>query len=293
MSNWRKRFLTRAVGLPAVMLASVCARAEDGIQNAVTFYASFDKSIEGDFGSGGLSASLRSDDPQNKGQYIILEDFVPTVFRIVADGGKHGGALEARDALPRRGRLFFPAKGNIAFKPTGWSGSVSFWLQTNPDTMLKTRFCDPIQITQKRAADGALWVDFPDTKPRDLRLGAFTSLAEGQKPVKESDPAAPLIRVKKIGFQEDEWHHIVMTWQNVDSGKPNARVALWIDGRRKGELTERDISMKWDIDRTGIYFAVGLIGRLDELAIFDRALTKGEIVALFGDAGMLSVLKSR
>ena len=40
---------------------------------------------------------------------------------------------------------------------------ASFWINTNPDTMLKTRFCDPLQITQKRAGDGGLWIDFPDT----------------------------------------------------------------------------------------------------------------------------------
>jgi len=180
--------------------------------------------------------------------------------------------------------------GFLAYQAGGWGSSVSFWLKTNPDTMLKLRFCDPIQITQKRAADGALWVDFPDTKPRDLRLGAFTSLGPGEKPVKESDPAAPLIHVRKIGFKEGEWHHIVMTWRNVDSGKPDANVALWIVGRRIGELTNRDIAMKWDIKQTCIYVAVGLIGRLDELALFSRALTDEEIRSLSRDAGFVSKL---
>jgi hypothetical protein len=280
--------LTIAVFCLAVLVTNEVQAAEP-IRESVTFYASFDKQLAEDFGGGSLAVSTRSDVPKKRGEYVIQAGFPAEAFRIVPNG-KHGGALEAVDVLPNRGRLFFPARGNIAFKPTGWNGSVSFWLKTNPDTMLKTKYCDPIQITQKRAHDGALWVDFPDTKPRDLRLGAFSSLAVGEAPVKESDPAAPLIRVKKIGFKKDEWHHIVMTWRNIDTGKPDANVSLWIDGRRVGQVPKREIGMKWDLDRTGIYIAVSLIGQLDELAIFDRELTKGEVGSLFRDAGLLSQL---
>lgn len=269
--------------------ASSCL-AEDAFRNAVTFYASFDEQVAGDAGGGSLAVSTRSDNPAEKGQYIVRGGYPAMAFRIARDG-KHGGCLQAVDVLPDRGRLFFPAKGNLAFKSGNWAGSASFWLKTNPDTMLKTRFCDPLQITHKSAADGALWIDFPDTKPRDLRLGAFTALGEGEKPVRESDPAAPLIHVRKIGFKEDEWHHMAMTWRNVDSGRPDAEIALWIDGRKGGALTKRDIAMKWDIDKTGIYFAVGLIGRLDELAIFDRVLTPAEIGVLYKNAAALSGLR--
>lgn len=271
----------------ASTIAGRTAQSEDSLRDSLSFYASFDKQIVGDFGGGKLGVSTRSDDPAKKGSYLIREGFPQEAFRIAPDG-KHGGCLEAVDVLPRRGRLFFPAKGNIGFRAGGWSGSVSFWLKTNPDTMLKTRFCDPIQITRKRAHDGALWIDFPDTTPRDLRLGAFTALGDGEKPLKESNPAAPLIRVKKVGFKEDEWHHLVMTWKNLDSGKADAKVALWIDGRRIGELRERNIAMKWDVEKAGIYFAVGLIGRMDELAIFRRELTPDEISGLHHDAGLVS-----
>lgn len=274
--------------LSVVSFAHLCP-AEDAIQKSLSFYASFDRKIVGDSGGGELGVWTRSDDPERKGSYLIREEYPKEAFRIV-DDGKHGGCLEAVKVLPRRGRLFFAAKGNIGFRQGGWSGSVSFWLKTNPDTMLKTRFCDPIQITQKRAHDGALWIDFPDSKPRDLRLGAFTALSQGEKPLKESDPLAPLIRVNKIGFQKDEWHHLAMTWRNLDSGKADATVALWIDGKKLGELKDRNIAMKWDVEKAGIYFAVGLIGQMDELAIFRRELTPAEVATLHKDAGLVSRL---
>src|SRR5439155_250054 len=82
------------------------------------------------------------------------------VFTIAKDGGIHGGALEVKDVLPRNGRIFIPAKGNLAFKKGGWGGAVSFWMKTDPETLLKTKFCDPFQITHKGANNAGIWVDF-------------------------------------------------------------------------------------------------------------------------------------
>jgi hypothetical protein len=173
----------------------------------LTFYASFDEAVRGDFGGGALLPSTRRDNPELKGAYLYREGVDEKVFRIARGKGVHGGALEAVDVLPDRGRIFFPAKGNLPYRPGGWGGAVSFWLNTTllrslsggrtakerrrPNALLKTPFCDPVQITEKAASNGGLWVDFPDQTPRDLRLGVFPALAEGEKPVPESDPQAP------------------------------------------------------------------------------------------------------
>ena len=271
---------------------AVAPPSPDGIRESVSFYASFDERIAGDFGGRSLKPRIRHDHETTKGRYVYSDGIPADAFRIV-EGGIHGGSLEATAVPPRRGRLFFPAKGNLPFNASGWSGSVSFWLQCNPDTMLKTRFCDPVQITERRAGDGGLWIDFPDSKPRDLRLGAFRALEPGEKSVKESDPQAPLIRVRRIGFQENEWHHLAMTWRNLDTGRADAHVTLFIDGKRIGALADRDIAMKWNLDRTGIYFAVGLIGRLDELAVFKRELTADEIGLLHRNPGLLGSLAAK
>ena len=44
--------------------------------------------------------------------------------------------------LPRNGRIFFPGKGNLAYQPGGWGGAVSVWIDTDPNVLLKTRFCE-------------------------------------------------------------------------------------------------------------------------------------------------------
>jgi hypothetical protein len=157
--------------------------------------------------------------------------------------------------------------------------------------MVKSSFCDPIQITQKGAGNGGLWVDFNDAKPRDLRHGAFPAVAEGQKSIPESDPQAPIVWVKNINFKAGDWHHVVVTWKNFDTGRKDALSALYIDAKLAGEIRGQDIHMDWDLEKTGIYVAVGYIGLLDELALFSRKLTTVEIERLRAHPEMLAILK--
>ncbi len=266
---------------------------EKAIRKAVTFYASFDDEVKGDFGKGQLTFDTRTNHPTEKGQYVVEKGFPDKAFRIAKTKGIAGGALDAVDIIPKNGRIFVPAKGNLAYKNDGWAGSMSMWCNFNPDTMLKTGFCDPVQITQKGANNGALWFDFNDAKPRDLRHGAFPVIPDGKKGIGESDPNAPMVRVPKIGWKEGDWHHVVLTWENLDTGKDNAVTSLYIDGKLIGQVKGKAIAMGWDIEKAGIYTAISYIGLLDELALFDRALTLAEVVALQKKPGMLTSLKKK
>lgn len=261
------------------------------LREAATFYASFDESVAGDFGRGGLQASTRSDHPTQQGAFVFEPGFDARVFRIAPGRGVSGAALEVLDVLPRRGRLFFPAQGNLAYQPGGWSGTASFWINTDPNRLLKTPFCDPLQITQKGANNGGLWIDFPDVRPRDMRLGAFPGVPDGTTPLAESDPRVPLVAVKNIGYESGQWHHVAFTWENFDTGQPNAKVSLYLEGKPAGELTGRELGMRWELDKTGIYVAVNYIGLLDELALFRRPLSAEEIALLHREPGLLAGLK--
>src|SRR5438132_146476 len=167
------------------------------IRKAATLYASFDEEVKADVGGGALTFDTRFTDEKDKNKFTFEKGFNPKAFRIAKDKGVHGGTLEAIEVLPHNGRIFLPAKGNIAFKKGGWDGSLSVWINTDPNTLLKTKFCDPIQVTQKGANNGGLWFDFNDARPRDLRMGCFPAVAPGQEPVKEDDPRAPMVRVPK------------------------------------------------------------------------------------------------
>lgn len=279
--------------MTAVILSCAQNSAADAadpnlMRDSLTFYASFDETLDADRANGSRNLRTRYGALDNPNGFRFEDGYPKNVFRVAPGQGVNGGALEALDVLPENGRIFFPARNNLAYNARGWSGAMSFWIKTNPDTMLKTPFCDPVQITEKGAANGGLWIDFPDSDPRDLRLGAFQSEGDGRERISESDPNAPLVVVSPVGFKATDWHHILFTWSDFDSGAEDAQAVLYIDGTKQGEIGGRNITMDWDISRTGIYIAVNYIGLLDELAVFNRRLSEEEISRLASDPGALA-----
>lgn len=279
--------------MTAVILSCAQSSAADAaepnlMRDSLTFYASFDETLDADLANGSKLLRTRYGALDNPGGFRFEDGYPKHVFRVAPGQGISGGALEALDVLPENGRIFFPAQNNLAYNARGWSGAMSFWIKTNPDTMLKTPFCDPVQITEKGATNGGLWIDFPDSDPRDLRLGAFKSEGDGRERISESDPNAPLVVVSPVGFKATDWHHILFTWSDFDSGAEDAQAVLYIDGTKQGEIGGRNITMAWDISRTGIYIAVNYIGLLDELAVFNRRLSEEEISRLASDPGALA-----
>jgi Concanavalin A-like lectin/glucanases superfamily len=270
--------------------APLGAGDESALKKAVTFYASFDETLTPDVGTGPISTRFNHE--KEAGQFIFEPGFDKTVFRIAKGKGvAGGGCLEVTDVLPRNGRILYPVKGNLAYKKGGWGGAVSMWINTDPDTLFQLKFCDPVQITQKGANNGGIWFDFNDARPRDLRMGVFPAVPNGTVGAKEADIDAPMVRVPKVGFKVGAWHHIALSWSNFDTGKKDAHATLYIDGKKIGDVKDRAIAMDWDIDKAGIYTAVGYTGLLDEMALFNRALTAKEVTLLHKTPGLLSGLK--
>ena len=266
-----------------------------GLLRSATFYASFDEAVRADFGGGGLDLSTRSNHKTEKGAFVHEKGFPASAFRIAPGRGISGGALEAVDVLPDNGRIYFPAKGNLAVRKGGWGATLSVWINHDPDVQLKTKFCDPVQITHRGAGNGGLWFDFNDAKPeRNLRMGAFPAVADGAKPIAESREAfSPMVWIDRPGFKVGDWHHVALVWRNLDSGRNDGCASLWIDGRLRGEVKDKPypLSMDWDLEKVGLYVAVSYIGLLDELALFDRALGEDEIGLLRARPGLLAPLK--
>jgi hypothetical protein len=289
-----RHFFHFGLALFALGSLSTTGRADEAtVLKAVTFYASFDEAVKGDFGGGDLAAGTRYPHPTEKGQFVFEKGFDATVLKVAKGKGVAGGAFEATDAVPKNGWLYFPVKGNVAYKKGGWSGSVSVWCNTDPNRLIKAKFCDPLQITQNGYDNGALWFDFNDAKPRDLRFGAFTARPDGRKAVPETDPKAPLVRAPGNTWKAGEWHHVALTFRNLDTGKANAVAALYIDGKRIGEVKDQAIAMGWDVEKAGVYLSLGYVGLLDEFALFDRALTAEDVGLLHKKPDLLTPLKKR
>lgn len=279
--------------LTVVLLATpVAARAqtahEAALRQALTLYASFDDEVRMDRGRGDATPGTRSVDPADKKKFVFTRGFDPQCFRILKHKGIAGGCLQAVDLPSRSGRLFFPAKGNVAYQPhTAWGGAFSVWINTDPNQMLKTPFCDPVLITQKGFNNGSIWTHFNDAMPRALQSGTYPSIPDSQEPLPEDAPSAPLTRLPNVRFKAGEWHHLVLSWNNLNSGKKDGTHTLWVDGEKVGTLKDYAIGMDWDIERSRIYFAVNLVGLLDELAVFSRPLTGEEVLLLYRRPGVL------
>ena len=99
------------------------------------------------------------------------------------------------------------------------------------------------------------------------------------------------MRVPVVAFKAGEWHHVVLTWKNFDTGNKDALALLFIDGKHIGDVKTYEIAMGWDLEQTGIYVAVNYLGLLDELALFNRVLTPEEINLLRKTPGLLAPLK--
>lgn len=269
------------------MLPTQAAPAGDGLRQAVIFSASFDEAVKADIAGGQATLNTRSNHPTEPGRFIFEKGYNEQVFRIAKDQGICGGALEVVDVLPNNGRVFFPAQGNLPFEAQGWSGALSIWCKTDPNRLLKTTFCDPIQITEKGANNGGLWFDFNDAKPRDMRHGAFPAVAPGQKPIAEDDAQAPIVRISRVDWQAEDWHHVVLNWSGFDTGKGDAISQIYIDGKLIGEIRGRPLAMQWDLEKTGIYVAINYIGLLDELVIFRHSLSATEVARLHREPAWL------
>ena len=134
----------------AAAISGAATGGGDELRKAVMLYASFDDAVQADFAVGRREMGTRSGAPKS-GQFTFAKGFNSDIFRIAKGKGIAGGALEATDILPDSGRIYFPMKDNIAFKKGGWGGAVTVWINTDPNTMFKGPFCDPVQITRRAA----------------------------------------------------------------------------------------------------------------------------------------------
>jgi hypothetical protein len=67
---------------------------------------------------------------------------------------------------------------------------------------------------------------------------------------------------------------------------------LYLDGKARGELSPRRQSFTWDPEQNAIALGLSYIGLLDELSIFDRALSGDEVGTLYGlQKGVASLLR--
>jgi len=252
------------------------AAAMASLRDALTFHASYENGPDGDFALG--DRRLYSAPSFNE-IAAATPGLLSLNIETAVDQGKYGHAL--RFKTKNTEAIFYHAEKNVAFDPKNWSGTISFWLNLDPDQDLAPGYCDPIQVTDSAYNDSAIWVDFTrDDKPRHFRLGVFGDLAAWNPENLESNdnPAFlnRLVVVESPPFQRGKWTQVVITHQGLGSAA-GGWAKLYLDAQLQGTAEGITEAFSWDMATAAVRIGVNYTGLFDELAIFNRPLSDDEV----------------
>jgi len=282
------KFILRLFFPVIICLMSCQNQSNLELKKALTFHLSFDNGTVPDFALGDKSiytASSRRD----------LEGALPgmnnTDHRISTGGGRWGDAFQfgkRSDTV-----IFYKSKHNIAYDPNSWSGTISFWLSLDPATDLEPGYTDPIQITDVRYNDAAIWVDFTNENPRNFRLGVIGDKIKWEPDTVNTSASEEferrLVTVKNPPFKKNKWTHIVITFEQL--GTAQSLAILYLDGNKIGSVEGINDPFTWELEKSNIYLGLNFTGLMDELSIFNRPLTPEEILTLYQlEGGVKSML---
>ena len=240
-------------------------------QDTVCLYASFDE---------GLSAAFcRGDSEPTVNESLVRHE---------PSGGRFGGRLvvDAADNVWAEDEFLYRAPGNFPYTPagtgSGFDGTISMWLKGDPDADLNDEYpVDPFHIS-RHAADASFYLDL--TRPNDWRYGSPRRLRfgfYGDSPAQNMFEGGWLLVAGELGWDDGNWHQVVATFQNANSGTDDARAALYIDGRLRATMSGYEHSLTWDPQSLGIGLGQRYVGSIDELLILDRALSAAAVAVLF------------
>jgi len=286
MNSTFLRSLSTIVILIASCAGAVAAEksgaAKPSLKSALTFHAAFDGSADANYSRGDRRVYTAAD--RTKRDAAIAGLPAAEVVRIAQNEGRFGDALEFRQKT--KSQVFFRGGDNVGYQPQNWQGSVSFWLRLDPDKDLEPGYCDPFQIYAQAWGEGNLFVEFSkDHNPRHFRFGimAVTKFWNPQNRKYEEMPEAerPIVPVHRTPFRRDRWTHVLVTFANINSGKPDGRGTLYLDGQKQGSFTGWNNTFNWDVSKSALTLGLNYTGFIDDFAIFDRELSDPEVQAVF------------
>ncbi len=248
------------------------------LRDALTHHVSFDTKLDADFSRGDAKILTAGSSP--KGQPVVeMKD----VIKLAPGAGKFGGALHVTKKNPFR--PYWNGAGILDYKAANWSGTVSIWLRLTPDEDLEPGYCDPVQIVGGDNKKGFMFLEWSkDEKPREFRY-AIRPMLELWNPQnkdwgKMTDAERPAVNLKTAPFARTKWTHAVFTYDKLNSGKAGSG-KLYLDGKLMGTIKDWDLTLGWEADKVQLVLAAAYVGHMDDLAVFNRALTDREVAQLY------------
>ena len=257
------------------------------LKESLTLFASFDESADADLAKGDAKIYTAADLSRATLQTGIQTDKVS-----LSPKGRWGRSLAFSDNTKQV--ILFKGKGNLPYRDDGFDMTISFWMSVDPENGLKPGYVDPLQITDKKWNDAAIWVDFSkDDKPRHFRLGVLSDLKHWNPGNADWDKMAPekrpLVTVTKTPFAGDKWTHVAITLDNINAGDTSGRAVLYLDGKSQGEI-KGNLKYSWDMEKVAAMLGIAFIGQIDEFAIFSTALSADDVNKLMNHDGGIGKL---
>jgi hypothetical protein len=265
---------------------TIHAQNVDALKKALTFHASFDTGLDADFSKGDKACVMK------KGKELV--PCVPNDdVQIVAGAGKFGGALH----FPKKGttRPQYSGVNVLGYNDKSWSSTVSVWLRLTPDKDLEPGYCDAVQIVGDDTKKGYIFLEWSkDETPRFFRF-AIRPLFAIWNPtnVQWADipfEKRPMVQVANAPFSRDTWTHVVFTVSNINDKTAKRTGSLYLNGKLQGRIENWDLTFGWDPAQVAFILGAAYVGDIDDLAVFNRALSDDEVSELFrlkGGAGSL------
>ncbi len=280
-----RSLLLLLVAVPFLPFATAAENLKP-LRDALTHHASFDSSFDADFSRGDRALQFAGNTkgaPAGPGEFI----------KLVPGAGKFGGALHVtkKNAI----RPYFNGPGILDYKPADWSASVSVWLRLTPDEDLEPGYCDPVQIVGGDNKKGFIFLEWSkDENPRLFRY-AIRPLVEIWNPknldwAKMSDRERPMVQVTRAPFSRTKWTHVVFTFDRLNAGKAGVG-RLYLGGKLQGSIQDWDLTLGWEAAKVQLVLAAAYVGQMDDLAVFNRALSDREVEQIFRLADGIRALR--
>lgn len=259
------------------ILADAKAQTKASLARSLTFHASFDSGLDADFSNADPNCYVLENN-----QLVAAK---PTEeVKLVPDAGRFGGALHF--TKKNNFRPTYKDAGVLGYNDKSWSTSVSVWLRLTPDEDLEPGYCDPVQIVGDDLKKGFIFLEWSkDETPRFFRY-AIRPLFHIWNPdnVQWADipfNKRPMVQVDKAPFSRDKWTHVVFSLDNVNAkGKPQLG-RLHMNGKLQGTIDNWDLSFGWNPEQVLLVLGAAYVGHLDDLAVFNKALTDNEVDLLY------------
>lgn len=254
----------------------------EALSNALTFHASFDRGPDADFGNG--DKKIYTGDFKGSRQ----QDEIPTTtglgtppLLIAKAKGRYGNGLAFTKGNSHV--VFYKLEKNIQYRAKDFKGALSLWMSLDPSE-IPDQYCDPIQLTDKYYASDAIWIDITKNDvPPDLRLGVLGD--ERVWDVNKRQGAAEeffwhLLKISNPPFEKDKWTHVVITWEL--NGTDIGRAKLYFNGDYAGQSGPIREPFLWDTSKVTMRLGTGkYVGLMDDISLFNKALTAAEIKTLY------------